>query len=131
MAETEERLGGRGPEQSRLSNGQWLVKTLKPAGCVLVLLLFILALAVCFTAGSDPIKGYSPPHDAAYYAGHPDELAVEISENVLPRLNGSASCTLSGGKVRVEIGREDFAATRSALLQYFDGELLELVERGA
>lgn len=124
----QERLPDRERESPRRSNGEWLVKTLKPAGCIFVLLLGILALAVCFTAGSDPIKGYAPPRDAEYYAAHPGELAAELEENVLPRLDAECAVSVADGRVRVEIPRGGFAVTRSALLRYFNGELLEIVE---
>lgn len=125
-----EKLSDREREKPRQSNGEWLLKTLKPAGCIFVLLLGVLALVMCFTAGRDPIKGYAPPHDAQYYAGHPCELAAELEGNVLPRLEAGAECSVSvaDGKVRVEIPTERFAVTRSAILRYFDVELLELVQ---
>lgn len=129
MEETEEKLADRERDKPRQSNGEWLYRTLKPAGCVFVLLLAAMALVVCFTAGADPIKGYVPPESGEYYAANPGELAAELNENVLPRLNTDAVCAVSGGKVRVEIPGEDFAVTRSALLRYFDGELLECVEK--
>ncbi len=125
----QEKLSDREREKPRQSNGEWLVKTLKPAGCIFVLLLGVLALVVCFTAGRDPIKGYAPPHDAEYYAAHPDELAAELEENVLPRLDAECAVAAADGKVRVEIPREGFAVTRSAILRYFDADLLEIVER--
>ena len=128
MEETEEKLSDRERDKPRQSNGEWLLKTLKPAGCAFVLLLAAMSLVICFTAGSDPIKGYSPPQSAEYYAAHPDELAAELDENVLPRLNTQAVCAVSGGRVRVEIDHDSFAVTRSALLRYFDEGLLELVQ---
>ena len=126
----EEKLNDIDREKPRQSNGEWLMKTLKPAGCAFVLLLFVLMLAVCFTAGADPIKGYAPPQDTGYYAAHPDELAAELEENVLPRLDMGSKCmvSVSGNKVRVEIEHDSFVSTRSALLRYFDGELLELID---
>ena len=123
-----EKLSDRERETPRQSNGEWLLKTLKPAGCVFVLLLGVLALVLCFTSGADPIKGYAPPRDTEYYAVHPDELAAELSENVLPGLDVDASCSVAGSRVRVEIAHENFVVTRSALLRYFDGELLELID---
>lgn len=126
----QEKLSDRERGKPRQSNGEWLFKTLKPAGCVFVLLLGALALVMCFTAGREPIKGYAPPQDAQYYAAHPDELAAELAEKVLPRLDAGTQCAVSvaDGRVRVEIPAQRFAVTRSAILRYFDGELLELVQ---
>lgn len=128
----EEKLSDIERGKPRQSNGEWLLKTLKPAGCVFILLLGLLAVVMCFTVGSDPIKGYAPPHDGEYYAQHLDELAEEIAVNVCPRLDAVSGCEVyvSGDRVRVEIARENFAVTRSAILQYFDRELLEIVEKG-
>lgn len=130
MNETQEKLSDREKEGPRQSNGEWLLKTLRPAGCVFVLLLGLLAVVMCFTVGRDPIKGYAPPHDGEYYAQHLDELAEEIAVNVCPRLDAAGGCKVyvSGDRVRVEISGGRFAAARGAILQYFDGELLEIVE---
>lgn len=117
-----------GEEKEKLSNGQWLWKTLKPAGCIFVLLLAVVALVLCFTAGSDPIKGYAPPESGEYYAVHLDELKTELEENVFPNLEGVTGCEVSGGKVAVSIEYDSFSVTRSALLHYFDSELLELIQ---
>ena len=36
-------------DKSKQPSGQYLWRVLKPAGCILVLLLFVLYLVVCFT----------------------------------------------------------------------------------
>jgi len=41
-------------EQKRESSGEYLFRVLKPAGCVLVLVLFVLYFVFCFTYKSDP-----------------------------------------------------------------------------
>lgn len=122
-----ERLRSPGAEEEKLTSGQWLWKTLGPFGCVLALVLMAAALALCFTAGTDPIPGYEPPESGAYYAAHPDELARELAENVLPRLEGEAAVSVSGGTVTVTVEPDRYAVTRSALLRFFDGALLEIV----
>ena len=123
-----ERLRPPGTEEEKTTSGQWLWKTLGPFGCVLALALMVMALVLCFTAGTDPIPGYEPPKSNAYYAEHPDELARELTENVLPRLEGEASVSVSGGTVVVAVGPDRYAATRSALLHFFDRTLLEIVQ---
>ena len=125
-----ERLHPGAPEEEKPTSGQWLWKTLGPFGCILVLALMAMALVLCFTAGTDPIPGYEVPESSDYYAAHPDELARELTENVLPRLEGEASVSLSGDAVVVSVDAEHYAATRSALLHFFDKSLLEIVQAG-
>ena len=125
-----ERLHPGTAEEERPTSGQWLWKTLGPFGCILALALMGAALLLCFTAGTDPIPGYEPPENDAYYAAHPDELARELTENVLPKLEGEASVTVSGDTVVVAVGPDRYAATRSALLHFFDRSLLEIVPSG-
>ena len=40
-------------DKSKQPSGQYLWRVLKPAGCILVLLLFVLYLVVCFTYKGD------------------------------------------------------------------------------
>ena len=123
-----ERLRPLAAEEEKTTSGQWLWKTLGPFGCILALALMVLALVLCFTAGTDPIPGYEAPESSAYYAEHLDELARELTENVLPRLEGEASVFVSGGTVVVSVEPDRYAATRSALLHFFDRTLLEIVQ---
>ena len=104
--------------------GEEFVKKLRPLGCAVFLLLGVLMIIVCLTAGRDPIKGYAPPQDTAYWAEHPEELLVELREHVFPELEGVLDAHLEDGTVVVEIASDRFAVTRSALLQYFDRSLL-------
>jgi len=113
----------RKPEQS----GVWLWKNLKPFGCILCLGLMVLMLIICFTAGRDPVKGYEAPQSGEYYAQNLTELKAELEENVLPHLEGPVSCEVSGDKVLVTISEENFAATRGAILRYFDAGLFEFI----
>lgn len=114
--------------QNRQTNGEWLVKTLKPAGCVLVLALAVLMVLMCLNTGRDPIKGYSPPQTEEYYALHLDELQTELEENVFPRLGGEKSCAVEGGRLRVTVSHDDFVTVRSALLRYYSESLLDIVQ---
>ena len=123
-----ERLRHEGAEEEKTTSGQWLWKTLGPFGCVLALALMVMALVLCFTAGTDPIPGYEAPESGEYYAAHPEELARELRENVLPRFEGEASAAVSGDKVIVTVEPERYAAARSALLHFFDKSLLEIVQ---
>lgn len=111
------------PEQS----GQWLWKNLKPFGCILCLVLMVAMILICFTAGTDPIPGYEPPQSDEYYAANIGELQSELEANVLPHLQGIISCESGDGKVVLTIAEANFAASRSAVIQYYDVELFEFV----
>ena len=50
-------------DKSKQPSGQYLWRVLKPAGCILVLLLFVLYLVVCFTyKGSMPENTETTPN---------------------------------------------------------------------
>lgn len=114
-------------EERRPSAGEEMVKWLKPGGCVLVLVLTALALLVLFSAGRNPIPGYTPPHDSDYYALHPEELKTELETHVFPQLSGVSGCEISDGRLVVTLTGEDYAVARSALLHYYDKTLFEFV----
>lgn len=103
--------------------GVEIVRWLRPAGCVLVLLISVLMLVFCFTQGRDPIPGYEPPHDAAYYAQHLPELAEELNTHVLPEVDETASAAVDGSTVTVRIDAQRLAVTRAAVLRYYDASL--------
>lgn len=126
--EEPERLRAPEEKKPRETSGQWLWKTLRPAGCVLVLAMAVLMVAYCLTQGRAPIRGYTPPHTTEYYASHPDELLKELEQNVLPEIGGAESCELEDGRVRLTFRYEDFVYARSVLLRYFDESLLDLVQ---
>lgn len=109
------------------NTGFEFVKKLRPFGCVLVIICFIGFLAVCFTSGNvAEIPGYTPMHDAQYYAKNPAELVLELERDVLPNLSGVVSCSQSEGRAEVVLEKGSFFATRSTLLKYFDESLLDI-----
>lgn len=110
---------GREPENP----GVQIVRWLRPAGCVLVLLISALMLVFCFTQGKDPIPGYEAPHDTAYYAQHLPELAEELNAHVLPEVDETASAAVDGDTVTVTIDAQRLAVTRAAVLRYYDTSL--------
>ncbi len=122
-----EKLPERSEEKKPMQSGQWLWKNLKPFGCILCLVIMVLTVGICLTAGRNPIPGYEAPADSEYYAQHIDEFHKELEENVLPHLDGIVSCENAGGWLVISIEEETFAASRSALLRYFDSELFEFV----
>ena len=122
-----EKLPEHREEKKPQPSGQWLWKNLKPFGCILCLVLMVAMIAVCLTAGGDPIPGYEPPYDGDYYAGNMEALETELEANVLPRLEGIVSCERVGDKIVLTIEEAVFAKSRSAVIQYFDIELFEFV----
>lgn len=106
--------------EEKVSAGQDFVKKIGPAGCVLFLALFVLVTALCLTVGRNPLPGYEAPQDTAYYALHPEELAAELNENVLPRLEDPSVAQVSGDKVLVTVDAASFVPVRAALLHCFD-----------
>lgn len=115
-------------EKEKLDDRQWLWKTLKPAGCIFVLVLAAIAIVMCFTNGRDPIPGYEPAESMEYYEKNPEAFLAELKENVLPHLDGVESAAVKNGRVCLELSYDDFVISRSALLQYFDESLFELVQ---
>ena len=104
--------------------GQAFVKSIRPAGMALFLLLAVLVTAICLTSGRDPIPGYEAPQSAEYYAAHLDELARELAENVFPALPDYRMTAEPGENVvTVTVESGNFAAARAAVLRYFPQSL--------
>ena len=61
MPEEETKIDSPLLEKKKETSGQYLWRVLKPAGCILVLLLFVLYFVVCFTMKAPPAE----PADAA------------------------------------------------------------------
>ena len=97
--------------------GFQIVRWLRPFGSGLVLLIFILFLVYALSTGREPIKGYAPPHDGAYYAEHLDALADELNDTVLPLVDPAASAAVTGDTVTVTIGHDSYVTTRAAVLR--------------
>ena len=122
-----EKLPEHREEKKPQQSGQWLWKNLKPFGCILCLVLMAAMVAICLTAGSDPIPGYEPPYASSYYAENTDALEAELEANVLPHLEGIVSCESAEDKIVLTIDEAFFAKSRSAVIQYFDVDLFEFV----
>ena len=107
-----------------MTAGQEFVRWIRPAGCVLFLVLAVAVGAVCLTAGRDPISDYEPAHDTAWYAQNPEEFCEELEEEVFPHLSGVRDWRiLEDGRVEVTVQEGQLAVTRAALLRYFDEAL--------
>ena len=114
-----------------MSAGQEFVKKIRPLGVALFLILFVLFLYICFTAGANPIPGYESPHDSAYYSQNDstlEELKTELEANVFPKLSGEENCSVADGKLSIVIESSSFATSRSAILRYYDESLFEFIK---
>lgn len=105
--------------------GQDFIHRIGPAGCVLFLALFVLTTVLCFTTAREPIAGYEAPHEGEYYVNHLDELAAELNENVLPQLEVPSHAAVEDGVVVVTVEDTNYSPVRSAVLRYFDSQLLQ------
>lgn len=106
--------------------GRLFVGKIGMVGCVMFLFMLVGFLLVCFLSGSkSPIEGYEPPYESEYYMENPEELAVEINENIVPQLDSIHDCYYEEGKVVIITEEAEYFTVRSALLDYFDEELFD------
>ena len=110
--------------------GQEFVKMLKPAGCVIFILVMIGFFAICFKPATHPVEGYEPPHDSEYYAGRLDELQTELEENLFPQLEGIMGWEQQDGKLVVRIEADDFSDTAGSIVYYYGKDLFVLDKVG-
>ena len=116
------------PAEEKLTAGQSFVKSIRPLGCALFLILAVLVTAICLTAGRDPIPGYTPPERASY-ENDLTQLVWVLEEQVFPQLPQYAmTAEVTGGTVTVTVNG-NLAAARSAILHYFPEDLITF-ERG-
>ena len=115
--------------EAKPTAGQAFVKSIRPAGCVLFLVLAVLVGAVCLTAGRDPIPGYQPPEPASY-AGDLTVLADALESQVFPALpDYDMQAAVTGDTVTVTIDDAHFVVGRAAILRYFPEQYITF-ERG-
>ena len=117
------------PAEEKLTAGQSFVRSIRPAGCALFLILAVLVTVICLTAGRDPIPGYTPPERASY-EDDLGRLADVLEEQVFPELpEYDMTARVTGDTVTVTIDEDHFAVGRSAILRYFPEDLITF-ERG-
>lgn len=117
------------PRTHGYQTGAEFAKKIKPIGMVFFLAIFIIFLAICFSSGLEPVKGYSPPRTSEYYAEHPDELKTELEENFFPYIDGVVDSEIENGKILVITEDASCIKVRSALLKYYGEGLFEFVEQ--
>lgn len=116
------------PQEEKLTAGQSFVKAIGPFGCALFLVVFVLATALCFTVGRDPIPGYTPPERASY-ENDLTRLVDVLDTQVFPALpDYEMTAAVTGDTVTVTISDGNFAAARAAILRYFPEDLIEFSE---
>jgi hypothetical protein len=116
------------PSDEKEHPGFQIVRWLRPGGAALVLLLGILFVVQCFMTGREPVKGYQPKHDTAYYTAHLDALAEELNEDLLPQVDEHARAEAGDTVVTVYLPKETYITTRAAVLRYYDTSLFEFQE---
>ena len=114
--------------EEKLTAGQSFVKSIRPAGCALFLILAVLVAVLCLTSGRDPIPGYRPPERASY-ENDLGQLVRVLEEPVFPELpQYDMTAEVTGDTVTVTV-KGNLAAARSAILRYFPEDLITF-ERG-
>ena len=119
------------PESNQPSEtaGQQFVKSIRPLGMALFLIVAVLVTVLCLTSGADPIPGYKAPETTEYYAAHPDALARELETNVFPALpDYDMTAEAQEESVLVTIDSEHYVKGRAAILQYFSVKLFTFIE---
>ena len=118
------------PQQEKLTAGQSFVRSIGPFGCAMFLIVFVLATALCFTAGRDPIPGYEPPERSSY-ENDLSQLVYVLETQVFPELpDYEMTAAVTGDTVTVTVTDGNFAAARAAILRYFPEDLIEFSQGG-
>ena len=119
------------PESNRPSEtaGQQFVKSIRPVGMALFLIVAALVTLLCLKSGADPIPGYKAPESTEFYAQNPDALVRELETNIFPALPEYGMTAEAGSDgVTVYIDSGHYVKGRAAVLQYFSVKLFTFIE---
>ena len=109
-------------EEEVISPGQQWAQRLGLFGGIAVLLFSLVFVLTMLSAGPEKLD-YTPAHDTAYYAAHLDELQAELTEQVLPHVEGVEFTKISGDKLVIGIRTNDYIETRAVIIDLFDRDL--------
>lgn len=109
-----------------MTAGESFVKAIKPIGCVLFLIMFVVFMVYCFT-GSAPLGDkYVCPQTTEYYSEHMDEFEAELEENFLPLIDGIEECRISGDKMLIVISEECYDASSQIIYHYYGKNIFDI-----
>ena len=106
-----------------MTAGQQFVKALKPVGCAIFLIVFVLFLVYAFTAKA-PLEGYVIPETTEYYRTHLDEFQTELEENLFPRINGVCESHIDGDRLVITIDSEYYDESTKIITHYYGSTIL-------
>ena len=108
-----------------MTAGESFVKAIKPVGCVLFLMLFVIFLIFCFTAKA-PLEDYVKPQTTEYYSTHLEELEQELETNMFPELKGIEGCYVNGDRLTIIISSDDYEESSGIITHYYGKDLFDI-----
>lgn len=109
-----------------MTAGQSFVKSIKPIGCVLFLILFAAFMIFCFTAKAPLGDKYVCPQTTEYYSEHLEEFEAELETNLLPLLDGIEECRIEGDKILILISPEHCDASSQIIYHYYGKNIFDI-----
>ena len=109
-----------------MTAGESFVKAIKPLGCAVFLILFVVFLVFCFTAKAQLGDDYSCPQTTEYYSEHLDEFEQELKTNLLPKIDGIEDCRIEGDKILIVIDGEHFDSSSAIITHYYGNSLFDI-----
>lgn len=112
-----------------MGTGEQFAKWLRPAGCVAVLVMAVIATVLMFTAKGTTVEGYEKPESDAYYKEHMDELLREVETNLLPKAGVQhVELALENDGITVAGPKMELHNAYLAIIHYYDEDLFEFTE---
>jgi Ca2+/Na+ antiporter len=109
-----------------MTAGEGFVKAIKPIGCILFLILFVVFMVFCFTSEAPLGDKYTCPQTTEYYSEHLDEFEQELETNLLPLIDGIEDCRISGGKITIVISPDCFDASSQIIYHYYGKAIFDI-----